>query len=77
MNILYDSRHFYVAEYPGQQGIELVDKAARRGAFLEGDVADKLRSSMRELFCDQPTVETVDDLLESYDALLNNPVTLH
>ena len=77
MNVLYNSTHFYMAEFPGCEGIELVDKAAGRGGFLEGDVALKLRASMRHMFSDSPSVESVDEFLESYDALLTNPVVLH
>ena len=77
MNVLYDSKHFYMAEFPGRAGIELVDKAAGRVGFLEGDVAHKLRASMVHLFSDSPTFESVDEFLETYDALLNNPVVLH
>lgn len=77
MNVLYDSPHFYMAEFDGSEGIELVDKAAGRGGFLEGDVANKLRASMLHLFSDHPTVESVDEFLENYDALLTNPIVLH
>lgn len=77
MNVLYDSKHFYMAEFAGSEGIELVDKSARRGGFLEGDVARKLRASMLFLFSDDPSVESVDAFLGSFDALLNNPLVLH
>lgn len=77
MNVLYDSPHFYMAEFPEREGIELVDKSAGRGGFFEGDLAHSLRASMRDLFSDSPTVESVDEFLENYDALLTNPVVLH
>lgn len=77
MNVLYDSTHFYMAEFPGCEGIELVDKSAGRLGFLEGDVAVKLRTSMLSLFSESPSVESVDEFLETYDALLTNPVVLH
>ena len=77
MNVLYDSKHFYMAEFPGCAGIELVDKSTGRLGFLEGDVALKLRTSMLDLFSGSPSVESVDEFLESYDALLTNPVVLH
>ena len=77
MNVLYDSKHFYMAEFPGCEGIELVDKAAGRGGFFEGDMALNLRVSMLNLFSDSPSVESVDEFLENYDALLTNPVVLH
>lgn len=77
MNILYNSTHYYMAEFAGNEGIELVDKSAGRGGFLEGDVAEKLRASMLHLFSDSPSEASVDELLEAYDALLTNPVVLH
>jgi hypothetical protein len=77
MNVLYDSPHFYMAEFPEREGIELVDKSAGRGGFFEGDLALKLRASMLHLFSDSPTEESVDEFLENYDALLTNPVVLH
>lgn len=77
MNILYNSPHYYLAEFAGSAGIELVDKSAGRGGFLEGDVAERLRVSMRHLFSDNPSEESVDELLEGFDALLTNPVVLH
>ena len=77
MNVLYDSKHFYMAEFPGLEGIELVDKSAGRLGFLEGEVAFKLRASMMSLFSDSPSIESVDEFLEAYDALLTNPVVLH
>lgn len=77
VNVLYDSKHFYMAEFAGSEGIELVDKSTRRVGFLEGDVAHKLRATMEHLFSDDPSAESVDEFLGYYDALLTNPVVLH
>lgn len=77
MNVLYDSEHYYVVEFPGRSGIELVDKAACRGAFLEGAVENHFRTSMAHLATGGPTAESVDEFLGHYAALLNNPVVLH
>ena len=77
LNVLYDSQHFYMAEFAGSEGIELVDKSAGRGGFLEGDVAHKLRASMEHLFSDDPSTESVDEFLGYFDALLTNPIVLH
>lgn len=76
MNVLYDSANFFVADYPGC-GIELVDKSAGRGTFLEGHMATKLRASMSNIFDDKPTEESVDEFLGYFDALLTTPQTLH
>lgn len=77
MNVLYDSEHYYVVEFPGRAGIELVDKTSCRGAFLEGALEARFRSGMAGLAAGQPTSESVDEFLGHYDALLTNPVILH
>ena len=77
INVLYNSRNYYVAEFAGRDGIELVDKSAGRGVFIEGAMAVKFRRSMQHLFADQPSVESVDELIGGYDALMTNPVVLH
>ncbi|MCX7160492.1 MAG: DUF3567 family protein [Proteobacteria bacterium] len=77
MNVLYDSPQFYMAEFSGSEGIELVDKSTGRGGYLEGDVAHKLRASLEHLFSDDPSVESVDEFLGHYEALLTNRIVLH
>ena len=42
MNVLYNSDNYYVVEFPGHCGVELVDKQRGRGAFLEGAVGDEV-----------------------------------
>ena len=77
MNVLYNSPTYVVLEYSGQDGIELVDKSAGRGAFFEGAVARKFRSHIQHVFEDSPTVESVDEFLEGYDALLTTSTACH
>jgi len=77
MNVMYNSDNYYVAEYPGQHGVELVDKNTGRGTFLEGAVEAKFRAGMARLATGKPSEESVDEFLEGYDALLNQPVMLH
>ncbi|MDA8109288.1 MAG: DUF3567 family protein [Betaproteobacteria bacterium] len=77
MNVLYDSQNYYVAEYPEHHGIELVDKASGRGAYLEGEVETSFRSSIVRLISNDPGDESVDEFLGRYDALMTNPLVLH
>ncbi len=77
MNVLYNSENYYVVEFPGHCGVELVDKLRGCGGFLEGAVELKFRASMADLVSNGPSVETVDEFLGHYDALLNNRVLLH
>jgi hypothetical protein len=77
MNVLYNSKQYYVVEFPGCGGIELVDKAAGRGGFLEGAVELSFRATMADLASGEPNVESVDEFLAHYDALLTNPMVMH
>jgi hypothetical protein len=77
MNVLYNSENYYVVEFPGLGGIELVDKTAGRGGFLEGAVEVRFRATMANLASGEPSIESVDEFLGHYDALLTNPVVLH
>jgi len=77
MNVMYNSENYCVVEFPGRHGIELVDKAAGRAGFLEGEVETAFRASMAEFAAGEPTAESVDEFLGHYDALLTNSVALH
>jgi uncharacterized protein DUF3567 len=77
MNVLYNSDNYYVVEFPGHCGVELVDKHRGRGAFLEGAVETKFRASMADLVSQEQGAESVDEFLGHYDALLTNRVILH
>lgn len=74
LHILYDSRNYCVAEFAGVAGVELVDKHARRSAFLEGRVAAHLRANVARLCAEEPEEDEVDEFLFSYDALLTNSI---
>ena len=77
MNVMYNSENYYVVEFPGRHGIELVDKTMGRSGFLEGVVEVNFRASMADLAAGEPSEELVDDFLGHYDALLINSVALH
>jgi hypothetical protein len=77
MNVMYNSENYYVVEFPGRHGIELVDKTTGRAGFLEGAVEVKFRASMADLAAGEPNEESVDEFLGHYDALLINSVALH
>ena len=77
MNVMYSSENYYVVEFPGRHGIELVDKTTGRAGFLEGEVEVKFRASMADLAKGEPSVESMDEFLGHYDALLINSVALH
>jgi Protein of unknown function (DUF3567) len=77
LHILYDSSNYCVAEFAGFAGVELVDKHARRSAFLEGRVAALLRANVARLCAEEPEEDEVDEFLFGYDALLTNAIRMH
>jgi hypothetical protein len=77
MNVIYNSDNYYVVEYPAQNGYELVDKHTARGAYLQGDAADKFLESMKNVIAEDATVERVDEFLDEFDVLFNLPVVFH
>lgn len=77
MNVIYNSEQYWVVEYAGRNGYEVVDKRTARGAFLQGDAAQKFALSMQRAIAEEATVEHVDEFLEGFDELLDTPVVYH
>jgi hypothetical protein len=77
MNVIYNSDNYYVVEYPGQHGYELVDKHAARGTYLHGDAAEKFLESMKDAIAEDASAEHVDDFLDKLDVLFTLPVVFH
>ena len=77
MRIVYNSEHYYVAEYPGGQGLELVDKRSSRGTFFRGDVAEKFAEAMNQAAGEEASIEHIDAFLDNFGVLLNLPVVYH
>lgn len=77
MNVIYNSDNYYVVEYSGLRGYELIDKHTARGTFFQGDVADKFAQSMKSAIAEDASIEHIDEYLGNFDVLLNVPVVYH
>ena len=77
MNIVYNSDNYYVVEYPGQLGYEVVDKHGGCGTYFQGDVAAKFRESMIGVIDEDPSPEHIDEFLADFGAVINFPLTVH
>mgnify|MGYP002632963929 CR=1 FL=1 len=77
MRIVYNSEQYYIAEYPGQQGLELVDKRTSRGTYFQGDVAENFANAINAVVTADSSEEHVDEYLDSFSVLLNSPVVYH
>lgn len=93
MNLLYDSDSFAVmhllaqpegadAAAPGQpvlvrHGFEIVDKRHGKEIYLDGSWAEMFQQQILAWQRNAPTQEEVEDTLDSYASLAQNPVVIH
>lgn len=92
MNMLYDSDSFVVVhvqpdfEQPAlaphlptldRHGFEIVDKRSGKEVYLDGSWAELFRQQIAAWQLNTPTQEEVEDTLEGYAELAQNPVLMH
>ena len=71
-----------VAPAPGEAplrhgGYEIVDKFARKEIFLQGAMAESFKEGVEALIETQPSEEEIDDYIERFASLMQQPVILH
>jgi hypothetical protein len=77
MNIVYNSNHYHVVAYPGVGGYELIDKRLGVAGYVDGQVAQVFADSLAQAIADDPTDDSVDEFLGSFDFLLTQLVRFH
>ena len=58
-------------------GYEIVDKFARKEIFLQGAMAESFKEGVEALIQTQPSEEEMDDYIERFACLMQQPVILH
>ncbi|MCX2860342.1 DUF3567 domain-containing protein [Paucibacter sp. PLA-PC-4] len=58
-------------------GFEIVDKFARKEIFIEGALAEQFQQGVETLMGQDPSEEDLDDFIETYASLGNQPVVMH
>ena len=92
MQMLYDSDSFVVvhmvpdseddaSESAGPQlarhGFEIVDKRSGKEVYLDGSWAEMFQEKIMDWQRNTPTQEEVEDTLDGYVGLAQNPVVVH
>ena len=93
MNLLYESDAFAVMHVlanatednpatPGKpalerHGFEIVDKRSGKEVYLDGSWAELFQQHIQAWQVNTPTQEEVEDTLEQYAELAQNPVVIH
>jgi hypothetical protein len=58
-------------------GYEIVDKFARKGIFIQGVLAESFKEGVEALIETRPSEEEIDDYIERFASLMQQPVILH
>lgn len=58
-------------------GFEIVDKFARREIFIEGALAEQFQQGVETLMEQDPSEEDLDDFIEHYANMGQQPVVMH
>ncbi len=58
-------------------GFEIVDKFARKEIFIEGALAQQFQDGVTALIETEPSEEELDDFIQTYANLGNQPVVMH
>jgi Protein of unknown function (DUF3567) len=77
MNLVYNSEHYSVLEFPTHGGFELIDKHGKTSAFIVGEIASKFRESMQDMFSNSPSVESIDEFLDDYETPSEQQLRYH
>lgn len=77
MNVLFNNPLLYVIEYPGFDALEILDKRNGRVGFLRGATADRMRGEFHEFLTQEHDEEEFADFIDSYEGILDQPVSRH
>lgn len=88
MLMLYNSDHFAVVQFGGEDtpehgappargGYEIVDKLARKEIFIEGVLAEHFKAGVQALIERGPDEEELDAFIGRYGAMAQQPLVLH
>ena len=58
-------------------GYEIVDKFARKEIFIQGALAESFKEGVEALIQTHPSEEEIDDYIERYASLMQQPLILH
>jgi hypothetical protein len=77
MNVLFNNPQLYVIEYPGLDALEILDKRNGRIGLLRGATAERMRGEFGEFLTRDHNEEEFEEFIDSYEAILDQPVSRH
>jgi hypothetical protein len=77
MQIVHDSNRYHVIEYCGIDGFEVTNKSAHVYGYFHGPVVIAVRNNFAKVIVDNPSIDSVDEVLGGLSALMTLPTVLH
>ncbi len=88
MQMLYNSDSYAVVIFevpadpeqpaaPSRGGYELVDKFAGKQIYISGVLAETFKTGVQAVIDSGPSEEEMDDYIERFSALMQQPLVLH
>lgn len=77
MNVLFNNPLLYVIDYPGHDALEILDKRSGRMGLVRGATAERMRIEFGNFFSEVHNQEEFEDFIDTYDGVLDQPVTRH
>jgi hypothetical protein len=74
---LKEGEHLLIVPALARHGFEIVDKRANKEVYLDGSWAELFQQQITAWQQKTPTQEEVEDTLEQYAELAQNPVVIH
>ncbi|MFA7270504.1 MAG: DUF3567 family protein [Sterolibacterium sp.] len=77
MNVLFNNPLLYLIDYPGYDALEILNKRSGRMCLVRGAIADRVRSEFGSFLSKEHNQEEFEDFIDAYEAILDQPVSLH
>lgn len=77
MQVVFNHPLMYVIDYPAEGAIEMLDKRAGRVGFMQGAMAERFRHDFGVFLSEDRDEEQVEDFIDAYSAVMDQPVSRH
>jgi hypothetical protein len=57
--------------------MRVIDRQRRVGVYMRGEMAERFRDSLTDVFANEPNEETIDDFLHEFDEMMAQPAQVH
>ena len=77
MPVIYNHPLMVVIDYPERNAVEMLDTRGARVGVMAGRLADRFRHDFGILLSAEPDADQIEDFMDSYSGVLDQPVSRH